>query len=190
MTLDKLYEQFCIEKDSKLERTLCNRVSKLAAIVLKQFKIYPYHQNYEDYMQTAHLVFWEILAEFDPNIGKLEGFFMVSFKHQMIDLIKAEAEENKLRADIDVDTLTNDLTTYDMYYVKELETRLDDAQVELLYAIADRNLCISDFNNPRSNHLEIQVAYEELSREFNVSTTEVKDQITLLAEKLQSLRED
>lgn len=89
-TLDSIYKEYTTERTPEIEEILCKRIEKLAGIVLSKFKIRKKdsHDRYEEYMQQAYLLFFELLETFDPNVGKLEGYFMVSFKWHLIEAIK------------------------------------------------------------------------------------------------------
>lgn len=189
-TLDAIYRAYQKHGTHELETKLCRRAKKLAAIVLKQFRLHPYHQNYEDYMQTAFLVLWEILPEYDPKVGRLEGFFMVSFKHRMINIIKSEIEEKKLRSDVDVDTLSNSETIFDLYYIKELQETinklLSEGERRLFDFFHTNGHNIKEINRS-DNVLERRRLFQEIADELEVTTQDVQIGFASMYEKLEAI---
>ncbi len=120
-TLDAIYKKYKEERTPEIEELLCKRIEKLAGIVLHQFKIRRNNPNYEEYMQSAYLLFFELLETFDPNIGKLEGYFMTHFKFLVIDLIKDRLQ----RADGLVgDEVLDEKNPYNHFLVDNLVDKL------------------------------------------------------------------
>jgi len=189
-TLDTIYNAYTKYGTPELEQKLCGRAKRLATIVLKQFKIYPYHQNFEDYLQTAYVVLWEVLPEYNPNVGRLEGFFMVSFKYKMINLIRGEREDVKYRSDIEVDSLSNDETVFDIYHLAEVKSTidkyLDTGESRLLKFFQDNDLNIRTVNKTKHDESSA-VLFEAIAEEFGTTAEDARYKFSSLHEKLNTI---
>jgi hypothetical protein len=95
MTLDGIYKEYCKNRTEDVERKLCNKIKKLAGIVLKQFRIRPYDEDYEEFMQMAYLLFFEILSSYDYNKGKLDGYFIIYFQRELGKFLRKRSKERQ-----------------------------------------------------------------------------------------------
>lgn len=123
-TLDHIWKECEKERTLELDCKLCGRLRKLAFIVLKRLHIRPYNPHFDDYMQDAFLLFFELLPTYDPKKGKLEGYFMVSFKHKMYEEMKLRSKE-KMEVPLKVDVKGTD-TPASTVIVKDLVSKLSD----------------------------------------------------------------
>lgn len=127
-TLDSIWNEYETTKTQDIEYKLCKRIEKLAAIVLKSLGVKRYHKYYDDYLQTAYVQFFTIIPNFDPKKGKLEGYFMVSYKHEIIKLLKLYTEEMKETLisgePIDIETPAN------LVLAADLERKIEESLTE------------------------------------------------------------
>jgi len=97
-TLDQIWEA-CTTNGftEELSRKLYSRIKKMARIALRQLCVLPFDSYYDDYMQDACVKFFELIDTFDPDKGKLEGYFITSFRHDMArELKRRRVEDNNL----------------------------------------------------------------------------------------------
>lgn len=89
-TLSQLWERYCENpEDEKATKELRNRIEKHARRILKEYKLYEIDGNtYEDLIQQAFACFFEIVHGHDANKGTLAGFFIYSFRSNLIKIIK------------------------------------------------------------------------------------------------------
>lgn len=97
-TLDQLWESYTNgDRSEELAKKLYSRIKKMARIVLRQLCIHPFDQHYDDYVQDACVKFFELTTTFDPEKGKLEGYFITSFRHDMSrELRRRKMEDNNV----------------------------------------------------------------------------------------------
>lgn len=123
-TLDAIYKEYVKERTPEIEDALCCRLEKLGGIVLSQFRVRRRDDRYEEYLQTAYLLFFELLDTYDPDRGRLEGYYMVRFKFKLIDMLKARAmERREFRRLLGEDTL-DESTPYNHTLVSDLLDKL------------------------------------------------------------------
>ena len=123
-TLDAIYKEYVRERTCHVEDLLCARLEKLAGIVLTQFRVRRNDDQYNEYLQTAYLLFFELLDTYDPDIGKLEGYYMVKFKFTLINLLRQRAmERREYRRLLGEDTL-DESTPYSHTLVSSLVDKL------------------------------------------------------------------
>lgn len=123
-TLDAIYKEYQKERTCDVEEKLCARIEKLAKILLHQFRVYKSDPYYEEYTQTAYLLFFELLESFDPNKGRLEGYFMVSFKFTLIKAIKERIRSRNHHRRLLSEDLLDESTPYNTTLVSTLVDKL------------------------------------------------------------------
>lgn len=137
-TLDQIWEA-CSEHGftDELSRKLYNRIKKMARIVLRQLCILPFDKYYDDYMQDACVKFFELIDTFDPNKGKLEGYFITSFRHDMArELKRRRIEDSNLSLHPNI--ASKEPTPYSNVAVSDFITKLtpllnDDERMMMAY---------------------------------------------------------
>jgi hypothetical protein len=123
-TLDAIYKEYQKERTCDIEEKLCSRIERLAKILLHQFRVYKNDPYFEEYVQTAYLLFFELLETFDPEKGKLEGYFMVSFKFTLISLVRERAISRKEHRRLLSEDLLDESTPYNITLVSSLVDKL------------------------------------------------------------------
>lgn len=123
-TLDAVYKEYQKERTCDIEERLCTRIEKLAKIVLHQFRVFKNDPYYEEYVQTGYLLFFELLESFDPDKGRLEGYFMVSFKFFLIKAIKERIKIRSYHRRLLSEDLLDESTPYNTMLVSSLVDKL------------------------------------------------------------------
>jgi hypothetical protein len=168
-TLDAIYKEYQIERTCNIEERLCSRIERLAGIVLHQFRVYKTDPYHEEYMQSAYLLFFELLESFDPEKGKLEGYFVVSFKFTLIKLIKERVLSRKEHRRLMSEDLLDESTPYNAILVSNLVDELWDVlnhaeRIVLGYMLVGERdpMTIADYEN--TTHVQISWAMESLRK--------------------------
>ncbi len=88
--LYQLWSQYCeCPEDDDVNEELCKRIEKHARRVLKEYKLYSIDGNtYEDLVQSAFVCFFRIAPKYKKTHGTLEGFFIYSFRADLIKKFK------------------------------------------------------------------------------------------------------
>jgi len=135
MTLDAIYKEYCDNHSDEIEHKLCERIKKLAGIVLKQFRIRPYDDDYEEFMQEGYLLFFELLPTYDPSVGRLDGYFIVSFQLKLATFLRKRANERRETLPLDEALVPDaqDLATEYLYddLIAKFNMTLDDKQRDI-----------------------------------------------------------
>lgn len=133
MTLDTIYKEYCDNHSDEIEHKLCERIKKLAGIVLKQFRVRPYDDDYDEFMQMAYLLFFEILPSYDPDVGRLDGYFIVYFQRELAKFLRKRGAERKDYVVYDMVPDESDLATDFIYddLIARFNMQLTDEQRDI-----------------------------------------------------------
>jgi hypothetical protein len=174
-TLDAIYKEYQRERTREVEELLVARIEKLAGIIMHQFRVYKSDPYFEEYMQSAYLLFFELLASFDPEKGKLEGYFVVSWKFSLITLIKKRMMKRKEHRRLLSEDLLDESTPYNTTLVSNL--------VDKLWDVADNSerivlgyLLVGENNPERIGELEDTPAIDV---EYVIESLRVKAEDTI-----------
>jgi RNA polymerase sigma factor (sigma-70 family) len=88
---------------------------------LRRFKIGNPFLSYEDLLQQAYICFFDIIPEYDPKKGSLEGFFLLSFRRHVIDLLRKMPPKFSYLKDVE-DNTPNPL---DILIIQESNKEID-----------------------------------------------------------------
>jgi len=164
-TLDTIYKEYQKERTSDIEEKLCARIEKLAKILLHQFRVYKNDPYYEEYTQSAYLLFFELLETFDPEKGKLEGYFMVSFKFTLIQVIKERIISRREHRRLLSEDLLDESTPYNITLVSSLVDKLwyeldNSERIVLGYMLAgeDNPTVIAEYEDTTVDQVEWVIA--------------------------------
>ena len=88
--LYQLWSQYCeCPEDEDVNEELCKQIEKHARRVLKEYKLYSINgDTYEDLIQSAFVCFFNIAPKHKQTHGSLEGFFIYSFRGDLIKKFK------------------------------------------------------------------------------------------------------
>ncbi len=123
-TLDAIYKEYQRERTREVEELLVARVERLAGIIMHQFRVYKSDPYFEEYLQSAYLLFFELLASFDPEKGKLEGYFVVSWKFTLIKIIRERIMKRREHRRLLSEDLLDESTPYNVTLVSNLVDEL------------------------------------------------------------------
>lgn len=146
-TLDHIWNARNENGSEDIDKLLCDRICKLARIVLRQLGIQPFDRYYEDYVQEAYLKFFEVIETFDPNKGKLEGYFMVSYKNDMYRELKRRWREDK-NLSLHPNIVSNEPTPSQIFEsndsVDKFKEKLTSLQSKVLDYLRDEKYTLED----------------------------------------------
>jgi hypothetical protein len=125
-TLDAIYAEYKKERTPELEDMLCHKLERLASIVLKQFRVPKYDDYHEEYLQSAYLLFFELLDSYDSDKGSLDGYYMVSFKWKIIDMMKERGQARREAGVVLSEDIMDESTPYNHALVIDLVDKLKD----------------------------------------------------------------
>lgn len=123
-TLYQLHQQYCENpKDEEISDLLCKRIRKYARIVLKRFRLDYTYITYEDFMQLAIACFFHIAPKYKKEKGTLEGYFIYSFRSEVIDNIQ---DSGAIKYQSKTDMVDCTLNALDSLIFDELSNEIED----------------------------------------------------------------
>jgi RNA polymerase sigma factor (sigma-70 family) len=158
MKLKDIWYQYENDPDNE-ENTqlLCQKIQLFAKKVIHRFKINNPCLSYEDLLQQAYICFYDIIPQYDPRRGSLEGFFLTSFRNHIISLLRKQPRNVSFR-DTE-DTTPNQL---ELLLVDEFDRELD-------------TLLTKDESDMYNDYLKVgNFDYKEIAKEENISDNEAK----------------
>jgi DNA-directed RNA polymerase specialized sigma subunit len=152
--LDKIWARYELEKTPGAEDSLCHQVRKLANIVLKQISVNKSHRLYDDLIQRAYIVFFELVPKHDPKLNSLDGYFMAAYRKDMIKLLNDEVYFDGFR-----DKEDDSMNPEGLLLVSEMESYMRDFLDKDEWYIFD--------NYMRSENYTVEEIAEEEGREVH-----------------------